>query len=196
MQEASSLSKAIDQAWTRAGKPAEFTVKILEEPEHNMFGLTTKPAKIAFFFDERATVLTTAKPAEHKPRQQRPSYQKTQKPVDTYKKPEPQPTPAKAVPSKDSTQPAAPQKRQKWNDEMIGSAEQWLKSALSMLQKDISFSTTTSGNNITFRLNGSPTGDQNKDRLLFAGFAYLIMATLRNRFKKSLRFHKVVLITS
>lgn len=190
MQEASSLSKAIDQAWTRAGKPAEFTVKILEEPEHNMFGLTTKPAKIAFFFDERATALTTTKPTEHKPRPQRQPQIRPQKAPEAPKKPEPKPAPAK-----EPEQRQAAPKRQKWSDDMIQTAQDWLKGALSALQKDISFTVSSSGNSITFRLNGSPTGDQNKDRLLFAGFAHLIMATLRNKYKKSLRFHKVILIT-
>lgn len=53
MEEASSISKAIENAWNRAGQPQEFSVKILEHPKTTFFGLkTSKSAKIAFFFNE------------------------------------------------------------------------------------------------------------------------------------------------
>lgn len=53
MEEASSITKAIESAWNRAGKPQEFTIKVLEHPETNFFGLkTVKSAKIAIFFNE------------------------------------------------------------------------------------------------------------------------------------------------
>ncbi|MGB8467683.1 MAG: hypothetical protein WCE21_01645 [Candidatus Babeliales bacterium] len=50
IQESSSVAKAIEQAWTAAGKPQEFTVKVFEEAQRNFFGLTTKSAKIALLF--------------------------------------------------------------------------------------------------------------------------------------------------
>lgn len=52
MEEASSIVKAIENAWKRAGSPREFSVKVLEKPEKNFFWLTTKQAKIAFLFTE------------------------------------------------------------------------------------------------------------------------------------------------
>lgn len=54
MHEASSLAKAIEQGWEKAGKPTDFSIKILEKPQKNFFGLTTHPAKIALYFDERS----------------------------------------------------------------------------------------------------------------------------------------------
>ena len=55
MEEASSIFKAIETAWNRAGKPQEFSIKILEHPEKNFFGLNTvKSAKIALLFNEHA----------------------------------------------------------------------------------------------------------------------------------------------
>jgi hypothetical protein len=51
LQEASTIAKAIDQAWREAGEPQEFSVKILELPQHNFIGLTTRSAKIAFLFN-------------------------------------------------------------------------------------------------------------------------------------------------
>lgn len=50
IQEASSIQKAIEQAWIKADKPREFSVRILEEPVKNFLGFTKKMAKIALFF--------------------------------------------------------------------------------------------------------------------------------------------------
>lgn len=53
MEEASTINKAIENAWNRAGQPQEFTVKILELPKTSFFGLkTSKSAKIALIFNE------------------------------------------------------------------------------------------------------------------------------------------------
>jgi predicted RNA-binding protein Jag len=53
MEEASTITKAIENAWNRAGQPQEFTVKILELPKTSFFGLkTSKSAKIALIFNE------------------------------------------------------------------------------------------------------------------------------------------------
>jgi hypothetical protein len=53
VEEASSITKAIEKAWTRAGKPQSFSVKIFENPESGFLGLTTKKsAKVGIFFEE------------------------------------------------------------------------------------------------------------------------------------------------
>lgn len=50
--EASSISKAIELAWQKAGQPKEFLVKVFQEPQRNMFGLTKTSAKVGIFFDD------------------------------------------------------------------------------------------------------------------------------------------------
>ncbi|MCF7900240.1 Jag N-terminal domain-containing protein [Candidatus Babeliales bacterium] len=53
VDEASSIFKAIEKAWTRAGKPRSFSVKVYEEPQSGFLGFNTKPAKVGIFYDER-----------------------------------------------------------------------------------------------------------------------------------------------
>lgn len=65
MEEASSVSKAIENCWIRAGKPHEFSVKILELPQKNFLGITTKAAKIALFFNQPASAANQANSSEH-----------------------------------------------------------------------------------------------------------------------------------
>jgi len=56
LQEANSIERAIDKAWNQAGKPKEFSIKILDEGERNFIGLTRKPAIVTIFYrPEKAT---------------------------------------------------------------------------------------------------------------------------------------------
>jgi len=52
VEEASSIAKAIEKAWERAGKPQAFSVKIYETGEKNFLGFTKKSAKVGIFFEE------------------------------------------------------------------------------------------------------------------------------------------------
>jgi predicted RNA-binding protein Jag len=52
VEEASSVVKAIEKAWNRAGCPQTFSVKVFETPETNFFGFTKKSAKVGIFFEE------------------------------------------------------------------------------------------------------------------------------------------------
>ena len=52
--EASTISKAIELAWQKAGNPKEFLIKVFQEPQRNIFGLTKTSAKVGIFFDDAA----------------------------------------------------------------------------------------------------------------------------------------------
>ncbi len=73
MEEASSITKAIENAWNRAGKPQEFSVKILELPKTSFFGFkTSKSAKVALFFNEQTAKIREEHPKQVRPLQGRP----------------------------------------------------------------------------------------------------------------------------
>jgi predicted RNA-binding protein Jag len=52
VEEASTIGKAIEAAWDRAGKPQSFSIKVFEQPEYGFLGMTKKYAKISIFFEE------------------------------------------------------------------------------------------------------------------------------------------------
>lgn len=56
IEQASSITKAIEKAWDQAGKPKEFSIKIFEHEERNFFGMTTKPAKVGIFFGDKPVI--------------------------------------------------------------------------------------------------------------------------------------------
>lgn len=66
VEEASSITKAIEKAWIRAGQPQSFSVKIFETPEVGFLGFTKKSAKVGIFFEEPAAEKTNKKPY-HRP---------------------------------------------------------------------------------------------------------------------------------
>ena len=66
VQEGSSVAKAIDKAWELAGKPSEFTIKVMQVEERNFFGMVKKSAVVSIVYEPRGS-------AEAKPvRQPRP----------------------------------------------------------------------------------------------------------------------------
>lgn len=180
MEEASSISKAIEQAWNRAGKPAEFTIKVLETPERNIFGLTTKSAKIALFFDEQKMVAKFAKPIEK---------------IVPQQKPEPIVHAQAPMRYREAAAPVAPQQSQ-WNEQMIQFTKDWIQQVFQIMGiGHIDFTTSTSINGLTFRFKNSIMGNEFKDRLLFSSFAHLILTMLRQKYKRSFKNLKIILLT-
>lgn len=187
MQEASSVSKAIDLAWNRADKPSQFSVKVLEEPEHNMFGLTVKSAKIAIFFEEKRKIESFSRQPERQraARPEQPRRTQEQAPKRTQAQPKPlseeQPPPRRARPE--------------WTDPLAQEAKDWLDQTLQLIgASSATYTFSQSKSAIKFIFDKSVTGSEGKDRMLFSSFASLILSTLRHRHKKQLRNLKVILL--
>lgn len=54
ISEANTIAKAIELAWQKAGCPNDFTVKVFQEPQRNLFGITKMSAKVGIFFDDQS----------------------------------------------------------------------------------------------------------------------------------------------
>lgn len=193
VEEASTLERAIAQAWKRAGSPKKFTITIFQEAEKNFFGMTTLPAKIGFMYEEAIA-----------------THQKTQKraPERTVEKPQQEVQVQPRKPVIKSQRPALqeePQLEQAekkdsgrfWAPEMIDAAEQWLKEVLSIAGKPhSSFSIKASRYHLKIQFNEPVFADQKREKAFFRSCALLIMQAQRATFKKSLKFHKVILISN
>lgn len=78
LHEASSVSKAIEKAWTDAGKPSEFTIKILEQGEKNFLGMSKRPSIVSISYDPKrqtAPAQETQKKEAPKPQPQKPKQE-------------------------------------------------------------------------------------------------------------------------
>lgn len=184
MEEGSSVSQAIEKAWSRAGKPNEFSVKIFELPEKNFIGITKKPAKIAIIFNEskqepkRKRENTPTQPPRHK----KPDTRETITPTNNQSAPT------------ISQEKKAPKERQVWTDDMITQARDWMSKTAENISKGApSFTTSVDRNNLRFEFNKPIFSDESRERSLFRSCAHLIMESLRNTHKKDFRHLKVVL---
>ena len=95
IQESSSLCKAIEQGWIKAGKPKEFSIRILQDANKNFLGITTQTAKIAVFFgriDEKPFQQSLPRPDQRERTQTKPIQ------------PKPQPAPQQTQPPKQPQQ--------------------------------------------------------------------------------------------
>jgi predicted RNA-binding protein Jag len=168
VEEASSIAKAIENAWIRAGKPNIFQVKILEEPKRNFLGLTAQSAKIGFFYDYEAEALE--KPFEYEiVREKRPQrVEKREAKKEEF--------------------------RVFWTNDMVQTTKDWLTSSLhAMGRSQVPFSIETRGYHLRIYFEVPVIEDRTKEQQLFRCLAYLIMQALRTKFKKGFAGLKVVL---
>jgi hypothetical protein len=188
MQEASSLAKAIEQAWAKAGHPQEFSIKILEEPQKNFIGYTTRSAKVALFFE------TQQAPATAKSR----SAPKRQPLPPVHEAPRPAPHAAPQQERGQRYQQIQGKKREykpQWNDSMIDCTKNWVSDTLSVMGlSNVKFKIEPSDFYLRITFDKDLLPDQSKEKKLFASFATLIIETLKKTFKTSLRGHKIVLV--
>jgi hypothetical protein len=199
VEEASSIFKAIENAWIRAEKPDNFSIKIFEDAQRNFFGLTTKSAKIGFLFQEKpekqhATQAATPRKQKHKE-----AYRPQRKPHEQEKKkPNAQTQPVqKKLPVEPKEAASQSTTFSAWSPEMIDAANLWVTKSLAAIGlSNIKFTAAASKYHLRFQFESKILADRMREKALFSSFAYLIMASLRNKFKKELRGLKVVLSSS
>ena len=201
---ASSIAKAIEDSWKKTGKPQNFSVKVLEEEEKNFLGMTRKPAKIAFFFEETSAQKKKQDQKYQKTQQKRPQRQAKQQ---TSKQPLrkervskidlEKPAQKRKLVEKEKTTPKTTirktTRKSPWTDEMVTEAKNWTAGMLrEMNLSHINFSVKASGNNLKFHFDAPLMKHTEKQKSLFRNFAFLIMQSIRYKFKKQFRNLKAV----
>ncbi len=196
IEEASSITKAIESAWKRANQPNEFSIRIFEMPQKNMFGFTTKSAKIGIFYDEGKKnndkhhhAQQQASQQNHAPKE-RAAKQPHQPVVTKEKEKEPvkqQPAPA-PKPKKVETEQSEP-----WNKDMVNFTQDWLDSVVANLNIDKKFTITPERYHLKISFNKPVFEDENKNRAFFRNCAHLLLQSIRNKFKRPLKGFKIVL---
>lgn len=203
VEEASSVSKAIEKGWVAAGKPQEFSIKVFEVEQRNFLGLTTKSAKIAIFYNEKSSEKTSSHQTYEKrtpaKREPRPTPRRERETSTSYHAEQSEPSKvvdrSKNVPVKQQEKRERPaQNTQAWSDEMVQFCQGWLKQTLTLMNLG-HHQVTVDTKNYYLKINFDQPllQDSEREKLLFRSFAHLLMQALRNKFKKSLRGFKVIL---
>lgn len=232
IQKASTIQKAVEDAWNAAGKPQEFSVRVLELPQKGFLGFTKHPAKIALVFEEQRAREprqrdTRDRNDSREPRDTRESrdnrdgrhQQKNTRPQreqhEQREQREPQRTAQREQP-RENREPRdqrneqqkpevvaeqrgaaiKPQRRLEgqWTEDLVTSAQTWLKDVLSTMDKgSITFTTEVQAFNLRITFSVPLTDDETKEKHLFASLSTLMMASLKREYRKALRGHKIII---
>jgi len=190
IEEASSISKAIENAWKRADQPSDFTVRVFEIPQKNIFGFTTKSAKIGIFFEENKKNIAEPKKKDRpkqivpQPKEKQIHQQNTQ----------PRQQPARAPAAKQPTNTTATDAHyEPWNKEMVTYAQQWLDTLCKQLAIASSFTIDPQKYLLKIEFDKAIFEQEEKNRAFFRNCAHLLMQSVRNTFKRPLKGFKIVL---
>ncbi len=195
IEEASSISKAIENGWSKAGKPKEFSVKIFEEPTKNFFGLTIKSAKIGIFFEEE-------KSKEKNRKEEFKESNQSSKRIE----------PTKEV-SKNSIITAnldrnidqkVDRKFQKarstqaiWSSQMINTINNWLNEIFEdICGQKIILNISADSFKLNININSAIFEDKNKEKKLFSSLAILIMQMLKKQYKRPFKGYRITFINN
>jgi len=153
--QASSVEKAVEKAWTSAGMPTEFTIKVLDFGEKGFLGITKKAAIVSIIYEPKKQTAV--------------SQQKPQKPQRVQKK----------YPKKDIKQ-----ERRFWSKQMIDDITSWIKDVSHIMGITKSINVQVHKKILTLTFNDFVMSSQDEERLLFSGISYLAMQFLKKKHKK------------
>jgi hypothetical protein len=211
IQEASTIAKAIEQSWQRAGEPKEFSVKILELPERNFIGMTTRSAKIAFMFNgvsvkqvqeqpvtRPVSARQTVGPVGREQRKENVRLQRDFVPKREHVEREiiEQEKPAHQAPARQMREEGFEKRRPEslWNKEIVDFARTWFEAVLKhMGSSDITFTIEPQNYYLRITLNRPVLDQEGQEKHLLASLSLLMFSTIKKEFRKALRGHKVVL---
>ncbi len=194
MEEASSFTKAIEQAWQRAGKPTEFTVKILEEAKRNFLGFTTQSAKIALFFNDqpqrsagRAHHHQQAQPQSARKPMAQPAQQQIRRPQQEQIQ----------RPLQQQTQPAQPKSEQPqhhWEEDMVVDARMWVEAMLTTAGvAPEQVHTKVAQNRLIISWKKQLAASRSAEHAALSSLAHLLMQHVHIKFKQRARGLRVAL---
>jgi predicted RNA-binding protein Jag len=205
VQEASSIEKAIFQAWQRAGEPEDFSIRIFETPTKNFFGFTVKSAKIAIFFQEPVK----KKESNGKQQQAAQPVQAAAQPVKQARQPRVAPAreqreqktvePRATVEKKravetDEAQTAKPKNDTPlWSPAMVQYAQKWFDDLFALTEhKGMIYTLDPQRYHLKVSFAIQPFQDEERCKIFYRSCAHLLLQSLRNTCKRPLKGFKVV----
>jgi len=190
MEEASSIAKAVEKGWERAGKPKEFTVRIFEEAQKNFIGMTTKPAKVGILFQEPVAPQYRTKDTQRLVEKRK--AEKTAKAKERFERQERQ-VKERKKPVQPEEQPKVV-KKDRWTEEMQQKASVWLEGFLKSAQlPSVSFAMEAKNYILSVQFQKPLLSDNAREHQIYKNCSYLLLQALKYHFKRGLKGYKVVI---
>lgn len=176
IEEASSISKAIENGWIKAGKPKDFSVKIFEEPVKGFFGITIKSAKIGIFFQEsnpKDLKLEESSISKEMQKDIQKSFALEEK--------------GKNIKSPQTV----------WSESMINTIDNWLIDIFeNVSNKKITFNIAQNSFQLNIHISSIIFDDKNKEKKLFSSLSILIMQMLKKHYKRPFKGYRINFINN
>ena len=191
LQQGSSVEKAIEKAWIKAGTPTEFSIQILEFGKKGFLGITKKQAIVSITYNQRRQT-TVAKPQTRRQSAPKstPSKPRYQKPIERKAPPK------KIMPEKKVQQDKPPlAERNFWEEAYVNDIATWLKELIKIMGLPSSFKTLVNKKNLTISFETGVLEREGDERFLFSGLSYLLIQYLKKKYRKKFQGFRL-LITS
>jgi predicted RNA-binding protein Jag len=184
LQEGSSVLKAVEQAWSTAGKPQEFTIKVLESESKNFLGITTKPAIISITYEAKNQFVKTKERIIEKPVKQYKKAKKVQQSKKTIVQEKKSPEKKYNV--------GKPKRFKGWDRELVECSINWLNEMISILGMKASVKYKADQRILNIYINKRLLEESEDEKMFFISLSHLLMQFLRRKYKK--RFNNYYLI--
>jgi predicted RNA-binding protein Jag len=199
IEEASSIAKAIENGWIKAGKPQEFSIKIFEEPEKNFFGMIKRSAKVGIFYSDKID-LTKQKlaPTAHAPRNPttRPTQSKTLASISKAIEPKAPERNISRQPVERLGQERSATQELIWTPEMIAHVNNWLKQILEIMKSPAQFSINAERFHLKVLFDRSFFEDKSREKQFFSGLSILLFQILKITYRRPLKGFKILFMTN
>jgi len=180
-QEDSSVLRAIEKAWNTAGRPTEFTVKIIDFGKKGILGFTKKPAIISVFYNPKTQTIQPVQKEEL--RQEREQRKKIQ-PIQVQRKEEIKAEKKKKIISS---------KLIHWDDEFLNDVRSWLKQLLDILKINVLFDLKANKKILNISLMKDIIKTKEEEKAFFIGLSFLLMQFLKKKYRKKFDgFHIII----
>ncbi|HBS47995.1 TPA: hypothetical protein DEO28_02730 [Candidatus Dependentiae bacterium] len=202
LQEDSSIAKAVAKAWQKAGEPKEFNVKVFSKEEKNFFGFVKKMAVVSLSYDFNVFSKSTNK-------SQPKAYINTDKssvlPGNAQKFKDNKPVPAQAPYKKQQYQGEEKQNSNssqndsaafaygKWNNDLVKDVNNWITELVNLMNLKSTFTVSVNQHLLKIIFDKPVIENVNNERLLFSGFAFLLMQFLKRKYKRKFGGHRLAI---
>lgn len=175
LHEASTVLKAIEQAWQESGKPTEFTIKVLELGKKSVLWFSKQRAIVSITYDPKKQTVSTKKTDISKEK----SFKQTIK-GDSNKKIQVQ------TPKKTESFSKSIISTTQWTNEGVNHISTNLKELLIIANLNVTFSTKVENKRlyINFPKRILPLTEE---KMFFISLSFLLMQFIKKDFKKKFR---------
>ncbi len=202
LQEESSVIKAIEKAWNKAGQPEEFSIKIFNTEKKSFFGFVKKMAIISLVFEP--SKILREEEQRKAPKRFSKNFNLQQQRVTTGRSwRQDKEKVSRDVPQERTSDDRYSRTREgsekllygRWTNELIRDVNTWVVELLDAMGIKANFTLSVSQHLLRVVFDKPIISDIGDERLLFSSLAYLLMQFLKRKYKKKFSGHKLAIVS-